>query len=281
VSATIDAPSGARQSSRLRRWLIGLAVVALSLYAVAVTAIGLRQEELLFHPSVLDPTTVLSSDPDVHELTVPVPGAELSVVQMRLPHPKGVVFFLHGNSGSMPRWLSATEFYRRANFDLVMMDYRGFGKSTGHIESEAQLHADVRAVWDRVAPRYAGKRIVIYGRSLGTGLAAPLAAEIQPDLTILVSPYTSMTALARLHFPWVPSFVLRYPLQAEAALERVHTPMLLLHGDRDTLIPITESRALLAKLPGARLIVVEGAAHADMHRFVAYHDGIRAALAQL
>ncbi|TXC66715.1 lysophospholipase [Piscinibacter aquaticus] len=96
-----------------------------------------------------------------------------------------------------------------------MLDYRGYGKSSGRIESEAQLHADVRAVWRAVAPHYAGKRVVLYGRSLGTALAASLAAELQPDLTMLVSPYTSMEAMARQHYPWVPGALLRYPLRTD------------------------------------------------------------------
>ena len=75
---------------------------------------------------------------------------------------------------------------------IVMMDYRGYGKSTGRIESEAQLNADARAVWARYAPRYRGRKVVFFGRSLGSGLAASLAAQEQPDLTLLVSPYRSM-----------------------------------------------------------------------------------------
>ena len=93
-------------------------------------------------------------------------------LHLRLPAPKGVVFFLHGNGGSLESWFINPEFYRRANYDLFMIDYRGYGKSTGQIESEAQLRADVRAAWATVAPQYAGRKVVFYGRSLGTGLAA-------------------------------------------------------------------------------------------------------------
>ncbi|MEI2518161.1 alpha/beta hydrolase, partial [Acinetobacter baumannii] len=87
----------------------------------------------------------------VQEHFVDVPGARLSVLQLRLPAPRGVVFFLHGNGDNLQTWLVNTDFYRWAGFDLVMMDYRGYGKSTGRIESEAQLHADVEAVWRSVA----------------------------------------------------------------------------------------------------------------------------------
>jgi acetyl esterase/lipase len=81
----------------------------------------------------------------------------------------------------------------------------------------------VRAAWAAVAPRYAGKRVVLFGRSLGTGLAAGLAAELQPDLTVLVSPYTSLRALAAEHYRWVPTALLRYPLATDELLPRVRT----------------------------------------------------------
>jgi len=122
-------------------------------------------------------------------------------------------FFLHGNGGSLQEWLTSTELYRRTGFDLFIIDYRGYGKSTGRIESEAQLHADVRAAWQAIAPEYAGKKMVLYGRSLGTGLATRLATEVHADLLVLVSPYSSLRDLAREHYSWVPGAVLRYPMR--------------------------------------------------------------------
>lgn len=261
--------------------LAGVALTAGTLYAVALAAIWFFQERLLFRPTVLDPATVLSLEPDVEEQTIAVPGANLSVLHLKLPDPKGVIFFLHGNGGSLQGWFVDTGFYRRANYDLVMMDYRGYGKSTGRIESEAQLHADVRAVWDAIAPGYSGKRVVLYGRSLGTELTAELAAKVRPDLTILASPYASMAALARLHYPWVPGFLLRYPLRTDRVLPHVRPPVLLVHGDRDELIPIDHSRELVSATPGSRLIVIAGAGHNDLQEFETYREAIRTALREL
>ncbi len=266
----------------IRKLLIGLPLLALALYALLIAALAWGQERLLFQPQKLPADYRFEPAADVHEVNVDVPGARLNALHLRLPRPDGVVFFLHGNGGSLANWFVNVDYYRRLNLDLFMLDYRGYGKSTGRIESQAQLQADVRAAWDSVAPQYAGgpagQRRVIYGRSLGTGLAALLAADVQPELTVLVSPYFSMLDLARAHYPWVPPAVLRYPLRTDQALPRIQGPVLLMHGERDTLIPPDNSQRLLALQPGARLLRVPQAAHNDLQDFSFYLDSLAAAL---
>ncbi len=267
-----------------RRALYTLAVAALLVLAAWLAVLGhlwLTQEKLLFEPVTLEAGASLAREADVHERFVDVPGARLSVLELRLPHPRGVVFYLHGNSGNLRDWFVNTGLYRRANFDLVMLDYRGYGKSTGRITSEAQLHTDVEAVWREVAARYQGRRIVFQGRSLGSGLAAALAAKMQPDLTILVSPYASMVALTRQHYPWVPTPVLRYPLRTDRAIAAINEAVLLIHGEQDTLIPPAHSEALQALCGHARLVRIAGAGHADLQDFEPYGQAVAQALAAL
>jgi pimeloyl-ACP methyl ester carboxylesterase len=256
----------------VRTAALGLSI-ALAVYGAAVTWVSLRQESLLFYPVPL-PSDHAFALPDVHEVSLDVDGATLSALHLRLTNPKGIVFFLHGNAGNLATWFTGSAFYRRANYDLFMLDYRGYGKSTGRIDSEAQLRADVRKAWDVVARMYQGKRTVIYGRSLGTGLAAGLAADVQPDLTILVSPYWSVTDLARTHFPWVPSALIRYPLATNADVRRIRTPVLLVHGESDPLIPIDNSERLLAVTPQGELLRIPGAHHDDVHQFDVYLDSL-------
>ena len=261
------------------------AAICLALYAAVLAWLWFQQEKLLFAPVVLPASQVLALSPDVHEVAVDVPGARLSALHLRLPQPKGVVFFLHGNGGSLSSWFVNPEYYRRANFDLFMIDYRGYGKSTGQIESEAQLHADVRAAWASVAARYAGRKIVIYGRSLGSGLAASLAAELSvsraPDLTVLVSPYSSMADLTREYYRWVPEFVLRYPLRTDRVIARIKGPVLLLHGERDLLIAPRHSDALKALAPAATVVRIPDAAHNDLQDVDTYLSAFAKALAGL
>lgn len=263
------------------RLLLGLALSALLLYGALLAWLYWQQERLIFMPEPLPAAHRFEFGPDVQEHAVEVSGARLSVLQLRLPQSRGVVFFLHGNAGNLQGWFGRADFYRAAGYELVMLDYRGYGKSSGRIESEAQLHADVRAVWHALAPRYAGLPRVILGRSLGTALAARLSAELRPELTVLVSPYLSMGALMAEHYPFVPAALLRYPLDTGADLARQRGPVLLLHGERDALIPLAHSERLQALAPGARLQRIAGAGHNDLQDFDAYWRALRQALEAL
>ena len=259
----------------LRRLVLATLALAALAYGAALATLWTHQESLLFHP--VPAAAAAKLDADVQETWVDVPGARLNVLRLRRPHPDGVVLYLHGNSGNLARWWTNLDVYRRLNLDLVMPDYRGFGRSSGQIDSQAQLESDMRAVWNAVAADYAGKRRIFLGRSLGTGLAATLAAEVQPELTVLVSPYSSMADMAAELYPWVPTALLRYPLRTDDIVPRIHGPLLLLHGDRDALIPAEHSRRLLARAPAARLVVVAGAGHGDIQTFPDYQQALEAA----
>jgi pimeloyl-ACP methyl ester carboxylesterase len=262
---------------------LGLLAAVGAVYTAAIGYLYFRQESLLFEPTRLPPDQPLVDDPDVHEQWIDVPGARLSAAQLRLPDPRGVVFFLHGNSGNLKDCLVDLDAFRQVNFDVVMFDYRGYGKSTGCIASEEQLRADVRTVWAAFAGQYEGKRVVISGQSLGTALAAGLAAELCeagriPDLTFLVSPYSSMRALADELYPWVPRQVLRYPLHTAEHAARLSGPLMLIHGDKDELIGIHHSHALRTAAPAAQFLCVEGAGHSDVHKFPSFREAIAGAL---
>lgn len=262
---------------------LGLLAAVGAAYTAAIGWLWFRQERLLFEPTALPPDHVLSTDPDVHELTLEVPGARLSVAQLRLPNPRGVMFFLHGNSGNLLDCLVDLDAFREVNFDVVMFDYRGYGKSTGCIESEEQLRSDVRFVWEYFAAQYEGKPVVVAGQSLGTALAAGLGAELcaagrPPALTLLVSPYSSMRALADELYPWVPRQVLRYPLHTAEHAARLSGPLMLVHGDKDELIGIHHSEVLCTAVPQAQLLRVEGAGHGDLHKFPSFRKALAGAL---
>lgn len=259
--------------------LLGLAVLAMvQLYGAVLALLWWGQERLIFQPAPLPADHRFDRGADVHERSIEVDGARLSALHLRLPQPRALVFYLHGNAGNLDTWFVNPDFWRQANVDLFMIDYRGYGKSTGRIRSQAELEADVRAAWAAVAPGYVGRPVVIFGRSLGSGLAAGLAADVQPALTILVSPYTSLRALATEHYRFVPPALLRYPLATDEALARVRGPVLLLHGALDSLIPPRHSHELAGHSPQARVTLIPGAGHNDLQAHAAYLQALRAAL---
>ena len=267
----------------LPRWLPTAAGILAALaalgYAGALGLLYVRQERIILPASALAADYRFQFDQPFEEVWIPVRGASLHALHFKQPNPRGVVFFLHGNVGNLVSWTTGVDFYRRVNYDLFIVDYRGYGKSTGHIENEAQLYADARAAYDAMAPLYRDKPIVIYGRSLGTALAASLARDVQPRLLVLVSPFSSLAASAAHAYPWAPGWVLKYPLRTDAIIGDVKSPILLVHGSEDKLIPLAHSERLkaLARSP-VELLVVPGAGHSDIHKFPVYLDRLAARL---
>ncbi len=263
--------------SALKWGVIATLALGVLAYAGVLAWMYTQQEALLFRPTQLPPDHRFDL-PGVSEVKVPVEGGHLSAMHFQQANPKGVVFFLHGNAGDLSIWLTSTAFYSRVGFDLFMIDYRGYGKSPGRIESEAQLHADVRAAWDWVAPQYASHKRVIYGRSLGSALAAQLAARVPSDLLVLVTPYSSVLQVTAETYPWVPSALLRYPLRTDLGVAQVKAPVLILHGDQDEVFSMSHAEHLQGLNPGAELVKVPGARHGDIHTFSVYTQAFAAGL---
>jgi len=261
-----------------KTWFKTVAVVALVpilMGSAIASLIYVSQEALIFIPTPLPPDHHFVYDAPFEEVTIPVDGAEINALHFRQPNPRGLIFFLHGNGGNLESWASDIDYYRRVNYDLFIFDYRGYGKSTGSIQSEMQLHGDVRAAWNTVASHYPEKPIVIYGRSLGTALAAKLAVDVEPALLILVSPFSSMVAMGRQEYPFLPEWLLRYPLRTDRLIADIRTPTVFMHGDDDRLIPIEHTYELMGLAnTDAKLLLIEGAGHNDIHRFSSYLDGL-------
>jgi alpha-beta hydrolase superfamily lysophospholipase len=213
------------------------------------------------------------------EVFLPVDGATLALVHFTQPHPKGVVLYLHGNSGTLQEADLLAEPFIRRSYDVVLLDYRGYGKSTGSITSEDTLHQDVQAVYAYVRQRYREDQIIIYGHSLGSGLAIQLAANASPRMLILESAYLSMRDVVAQKMPYVPLFLLKYQLRSDQWIGKVRCPIYLFHGTEDDVIPYTSSEHLrvLSTVP-TQLIPVVGGGHANLTTFRIYQTTLDALL---
>ncbi|HZH38384.1 MAG TPA: alpha/beta fold hydrolase [Flavisolibacter sp.] len=144
---------------------------------------------------------------------------------------KGLVFYLHGNAGSLDNWGDVARRYTALNYDVFMLDYPGYGKSEGAIKSETQLFNAIQSAYDKVKEQYHEDSIVVLGYSIGTGPAAHLAATNHPGLLILQAPYYSLTDMMRHTYPIIPTFLLKYKFRTNEYLKNCKMPVVIFHGD--------------------------------------------------
>ncbi|MFD2722062.1 alpha/beta hydrolase [Hymenobacter monticola] len=259
--------------------LIILSVLA-GLYVLLCAVLYFKQEKLLFFPSRL---------PADHRFRYPgsfeerwfkmADDTRLHGLLFHAPHSKGLVFYLHGNGGDVSSWAEAAPVYTRLGYDVFFLDYRGYGKSEGAISSQAQLLRDVQTAYQQLLPEYPESRTVVLGYSVGTGPATWLAAQQHPKLLILQAPYFSMRDLAARLYPFVPGFLVRYPLPTNELITQVKAPIVLFHGDRDEVIYHQSSLRLKALLkPTDRLVLLPGAGHNGMTDNAAYQRELSALL---
>ncbi|QEC76393.1 alpha/beta hydrolase [Mucilaginibacter ginsenosidivorax] len=189
-------------------------------------------------------------------------GNTLNGVLFITPKSKGLVFYLHGNGGTIDSWHTVAGNYNNVGYDVFMPDYPGYGKSTGHIKSQQQLLDAVKMAYQHAKTLYPENQIVILGYSIGTGPAAWLASQNHPQKLILLAPYYSLADEAKTLYPFLPSFILKYPLQTYEYLQHTSSPIVIFHGDADELINLSSSRRLQKHFkPGDKLIILKGQHH--------------------
>jgi fermentation-respiration switch protein FrsA (DUF1100 family) len=168
------------------------------------------------------------------------------------------VVYFHGNAGNLAFRASKFDAFLHAGLGLVAIEYRGFGKSDG-VPSEDGIYDDARA-----AMRYAHdtlhlapERIVLYGESLGTGVAVQMATEYKVAALVLEAPYTSVENRAAELYPYLPvRWLLRDKFYSERKIKNVHVPLLILHGEADAVIPVTHGRRLYALANEPKTLIV-------------------------
>ncbi|HEY0977945.1 MAG TPA: alpha/beta hydrolase [Flavobacteriales bacterium] len=208
-------------------------------------------------------------------------GARLHGLHFTVPEPRGVVLYFHGNTGSLRRWGKRAPRFTTQGLDVVMPDYRGYGKSQGRI-TEAALHDDAARWYAWAAARYPEDRITVYGRSLGTGFAVPVAAHHAPRCLVLESPFANFTDVARHYLAILPyRWLLRYRFRSDKAMARMKCPVYIFHGQRDPIVPYSSALKLYAAVPTSvhrELITFPKGYHSDLAGFGRFGRRMRAIL---
>ncbi len=242
------------------------------------------QEKFIFVRFALPSTYTFKFTQAFRELRLGRPdGASLHALYFPVLEPAGAVLYLHGNTGSLRRWGKRAPRFTALNHAVLMPDYRGYGKSTGKL-SEAALHADALAWFDKLAELHGEENVVVYGRSLGTGMAVPLAAERRPRVLVLESPFANMLDVARHYLAILPyRWLLRYRFRSDMAIKRVKCPVYIFHGKRDPLVPYASALRLYAAIPAEvhrELISFAKGYHSDLAGYPRFRRKLKAILAQ-
>jgi alpha-beta hydrolase superfamily lysophospholipase len=166
-------------------------IYILATYIVVALIIYFVQEKFIFKPEKLPQDFTYKYDLPFEELFFQVgEGISINGLHFYCPEPKGLVLYFHGNSKSIKGWAKHARDFYRYQYDVVLVDYRGFGKSTGK-RSEEHLLNDMQFVYEKLTERFPQHHILVYGRSLGSGFAAKIAADNTPRYLILDAPYFS------------------------------------------------------------------------------------------
>ncbi len=205
------------------------------------------QEKLIFFPEKLPKNFQFRFYQQYKEISIKThDNILLNSILFKADNSKGVIFYLHGNAGSLNSWGEVAGIYTDLNYDVFMPDYRGYGKSEGMINSERLLYEDVQTAYDSLKTRYDESKIIVLGYSIGTGLATKVAATNHPKLLILQSPFFSLTDLAKNLYPIIPTFILKYKFETNKHIQKCNMPVVIFHGDRDEIIYYNSSVKLKA-----------------------------------
>jgi fermentation-respiration switch protein FrsA (DUF1100 family) len=178
----------------------------------------------------------------------------------------GHLLLCHGNAGNVGDRVLHAALLTATGFDVLLFDYRGYGRSSGR-PSEAGTYRDARAALTCLLeqPGVDPGRVFYLGESLGGAVALDLALECRPAGLVLLSAFTGVRELGRLHYPFVPAFLIPDAYPTVRRIHELHAPLLVLHGDRDDIVPLSQGRGLFDAAPGPkRMHVFPGLGHNDL-----------------
>jgi pimeloyl-ACP methyl ester carboxylesterase len=250
-----------------KRMLKTLLIIS-GIYVAGGVALYFLQDLLLFHPKPLPKDHKFSFTYPYQEMNLLINDRNLNIVQFKTDAAaKGVVLYFHGNMQNIERYQNIVPLFTHEGYELWMMDYPGFGKSTGK-RTEARIYEDAQRFYQLASERFEPSQIIIYGRSVGTGPAAQLASVKAAKMLILETPYYSIDALAKSYFPIYPVKMLTtYTFPVNDYLKHVNAPAYIIHGTSDEVIPYEQAKILRKENPATHLITIEKGEHNNLAEF--------------
>lgn len=263
---------------RLVKWML-FAVCGLILFGYGM--LYFFQDYLIFQSVKLEKWHVYQFDTNFQEFYIPVHNPDntsdtLNAVWFKADSVyRGLIIYFHGNRGNLQRWGNYAPGLIRHGYDVLMVDYRGYGKSTGK-PSEENLYRDSRSTYDWAMTHRPEGKIVLYGRSLGSAVASHLAGEVPHDLLILETPFDELRGVINPYFESGARLLpLRHRFSNYENLQSIKSRVVILHGTNDVVVPLESALKLkpLLRSPDD-FIIIPGGGHRNLGSFKEYQQAI-------
>ena len=245
------------------KWFLIIAVVG---YGALVALVYVSQRALQYFPERHRTLPAVAGLPEAEEVVLATSDGERVIVWHVPPREeKPVLLYFHGNGGSLAWRVERLRALTADGTGLVALSYRGYGGSTGR-PTETGMIADAIAAYDFAAARYPAARIALWGESIGSGVAVALAAEKPVSRVVLESPFTSVTDIAARIYWFLPvRWLIKDPFRSDLRIGKVTAPVLVLHGDRDAIVPFALGEQLYALIEAPkRFVRFPGAGHNEL-----------------
>lgn len=251
-----------------------IVILLITVYACICGYLYLNQEKIIFLPEKLPKDYRFNFSGNYEEINIKTKdNVMLNSLLFKAKNSKGLVFYLHGNKGSLRKWGYFARAYNDLGYDILFLDYRGYGKSEGQITSEKQMFEDVETAYNEMTKRYYPKNIIILGYSIGTALASKLASAHQVKLLILEAPYFNLSDMMTERYPFAPTMLLKYKFENNKNIPKAKCPVIIFHGNQDQIINYTHSERLaklLDKSRGDMFFMLPGQNHNNLRNHPKY-----------
>ena len=256
--------------------------IAFAIYSFVLIVLFLIQERLIFRSVKLEQNYVYSFVIKHEEIDlVGLDGNTINTVLFQTDTPKGLIVYFHGNADNLQRWGNYAADFMKNGYNVLMVDYRTFGKSTGEL-SEKALYDDADIVYKYALSITSESNILLYGRSLGSGIATYIASIHHPKKLFLETPYYSLSSLALHYVPFAFEWLIHYHIPTYQYLKKVNCPLYIFHGTEDEIVPYKFGKQLFDEAIQKQkyMYTYEGAKHKNLNTFPQYHIDLTQALAQ-
>ncbi|MGZ5189412.1 MAG: alpha/beta hydrolase [Flavisolibacter sp.] len=257
--------------SRRQRIIRRTVITILIVYLAGGFLLYLFQDRLIFHPEPLSKEHNFSFDQPYEELNLPFGKDNLNIVKFKTAEPrKGIVLFFHGNMKNVEHYKQYPILFTKNGYEIWMIDYPGYGKTTGK-RTEKIMYDQSIIMYAKAANEISSDSILIYGKSLGTGVASYLASEKKSRWLILETPYYSIDELAGDLFPMYSFIPLtRYSFPNGEYLKKINIPTIIIHGTKDKIVPYHHGKKLAEENQHVEFVTLENGSHNDLFGFDLY-----------